>query len=177
MPLLLWLLAAKKKKLLHLLQHQLPLQHLPQLLTPLSLLLLAPLPLLPALPLSLWTPPKTQLLPLVQLVLPLAQLLVLLSKPPRSNFFVFRKKAASGRLFSWAFIFQACLRCRPSEVKPGGTGVGARHDDVFCAATQGLRHQGLNQRGPVVLYAQVRRYQMLQPPVGDCTRDIRRRGI
>ena len=59
LPLLLWLLAVKKKKslrlhlLLSFLHQRLPLTLLP---------LLAPLPLLPVLPLSLWMLPKTQLL-------------------------------------------------------------------------------------------------------------------
>ncbi|MEO7399181.1 MAG: hypothetical protein ABIV07_00220 [Polaromonas sp.] len=101
MPLLLLLLAVRKKKrlrlllswCLHLLRRLLPQPLLPP--KPLLLQPLALLPLLPALLLSLWTPPKMQLPLLAQL----APLPVLLSKPPRSNFIALRKKPPLGGFF------------------------------------------------------------------------------
>ncbi|MEO6320327.1 MAG: hypothetical protein ABIR56_06670 [Polaromonas sp.] len=87
MPLLLWLPAVKKKKLLCLLLPLLSFLHLlkrlPLLLLP--LLLLTPLLLLPVLLPAPWMPPKTLLLLLVVLLLPLVQLPPLLPKLLRSN--------------------------------------------------------------------------------------------
>jgi hypothetical protein len=98
LPLLLWLLAVKKKKpqLQHL--HQLlrlpQLQHQPLKLLPLlPLTLLAPLLLLLVPPPWLWTLPKTLLLPLAMLPRKLLKL-----QHRRSNSSLF-EKAAFGRLF------------------------------------------------------------------------------
>jgi hypothetical protein len=161
LPLLLWLLAAKKKKLLlQLHPHQLLLQrllptHLLQLPPPLHLhpLLLTPLPL----PLLL-QPPLLLLLPAL-----------------RSNSSASqegRRKAA----FFMPVRFSRCAR-RASEVKPGCPGVRARYDDVFRAARQCLGQQVLDQRGPVVLHAQVRCHKMLQAPVGYRACDVRCSGV
>ena len=86
MPLLLWLLAAKKKKLQHLRLHQLPHLHLHLLLLPLLMPLLVPLRL-PLAPLRLL---------LVPLRLPLAP-----QTQRRSNSLQRVEKAAARRLFLW----------------------------------------------------------------------------
>jgi hypothetical protein len=89
LPLLLWLLAAKKKKLPHLRLHQLPRLHL--LLLPHLLLMLLLVPLrLPLAPLRLL---------LVPLRLPLA-----LQTQRRSNSLQRVEKAAARRLFLWSLL-------------------------------------------------------------------------
>ena len=88
---MLWLLAVKKKKRLHLLQHQLLHQHLhlPQLLLLKPLLLLQAVPplLLPAQllpPPVLWTPPKMRwALPKTLLALPKTPLVLLATQPKK----------------------------------------------------------------------------------------------
>jgi hypothetical protein len=104
---LLWLLAAKKRKLLHL--HQWLLQHQLQLTLPqlqlLQLLTLTLLPLLRALlPLL-----RTLLLLLRALLPPLRPLLPL----QRSNQLVFKKTGLGRFFFVWTCLFyvSACISC------------------------------------------------------------------
>jgi hypothetical protein len=160
LPLLHWLLAVRKKKPQHL--------HQPLQLLHLHLLLKLPhqLPLLLHLLL-------TQLLPPLLLLLP--QLLLLLLPALRSNSSASRKSRLKAAFL--CLLFSRRTRSLPLNVKPGGPVVRTRHDDVFRAARQGFGHQALNQRGPVVLHAQVCCHQMLQALMGDRAYDVRRGNV